>query len=420
MKNTVKGIISLIAVIVMVSCRPIIYTTSAPQTPPPQVVIAPPPQPEYGPQTTYQVFYDELGPYGSWVEYPPYGYVWVPRLGSQFEPYSTGGHWIYTDNGWSWFSEYSWGWAPFHYGRWFFDDYHGWLWIPGNEWAPAWVTWGYYNDYYCWAPVGPGVSHYENYRPPHRYWHFVHSKNITENNVNNYVVNNTTIINNVTNITIINNTNTNNNITYNQGPKREEVERATQKKVMTVPVKESSKPVTAPKEAIKAMEKGDIPKEPIPVYKPDILKDNDIKNTQVRPAPKKLEKIENIQPVQKQPAQDKPVINQPVQDKRFQDKPVEKQPVIERPVQKQPVIERPVQKQPVIERPVKDKPVINQPVKRQSVKEQPAQKQSAPNQPVISPSKRKTKVEKEQKNIKQKDNIEQIKAKPVENMPKKE
>ena len=36
---------------------------------------------------SYQVFYDELSPYGSWVDYPSYGYVWVPRVTGDFQPY---------------------------------------------------------------------------------------------------------------------------------------------------------------------------------------------------------------------------------------------------------------------------------------------------------------------------------------------
>ena len=28
-------------------------------------------------------------------------------------------------------------------GRWFFDDSYGWVWVPGSEWAPAWVAWRY-------------------------------------------------------------------------------------------------------------------------------------------------------------------------------------------------------------------------------------------------------------------------------------
>src|SRR3954464_11015099 len=87
---------------------------------------------------SYQTFYDELEPYGNWIDYPEYGYVWRPDMGADFRPYSTNGRWVWTDDyEWMWVSDYSWGWAPFHYGRWFFDDAYGWLWIPGYDWSPA-------------------------------------------------------------------------------------------------------------------------------------------------------------------------------------------------------------------------------------------------------------------------------------------
>src|SRR6185503_2928781 len=56
---------------------------------------------------TYQQFYDDLSPYGQWVNYRNYGYVWVPdEMG--FRPYYNNGHWVYTDFGWTWVSDYSW------------------------------------------------------------------------------------------------------------------------------------------------------------------------------------------------------------------------------------------------------------------------------------------------------------------------
>jgi len=73
--------------------------------------------PDYdnSPQTD-QVFYDELSRYGRWVDYPDYGYVWVPNVGDDFRPYATNGNWVYSDYGWTWASDYDWGWATFHYG----------------------------------------------------------------------------------------------------------------------------------------------------------------------------------------------------------------------------------------------------------------------------------------------------------------
>ena len=103
-------------------------------TPPPP---PPPPPPAEAP---YQAFYDQLSPYGHWIDYPGMGYVFMPDVGPEFKPYSTNGHWLYTNEGWVWASDYNWGWATFHYGRWFYEDGYGWMWIPGHEWAPAWVV----------------------------------------------------------------------------------------------------------------------------------------------------------------------------------------------------------------------------------------------------------------------------------------
>jgi hypothetical protein len=62
---------------------------------------------------TYQTFYDELSPYGTWIDYPGYGHVWNPKLEANFRPYVTAGNWIYSNEGWAWSSNYAWGWAPF-------------------------------------------------------------------------------------------------------------------------------------------------------------------------------------------------------------------------------------------------------------------------------------------------------------------
>src|SRR5947207_917499 len=90
---------------------------------------------------SFQVFYDDLRPYGTWIDYPAYGYVWLPNEGADFSPYATNGYWTYTEYGWTWVSYYSWGWAPFHYGRWFFDPLYGPMWIPDEVWGPGWVSW---------------------------------------------------------------------------------------------------------------------------------------------------------------------------------------------------------------------------------------------------------------------------------------
>lgn len=131
---------------------------------------------------SFQVFYDGLSPYGSWIDDPSYGYVWVPDAGAGFVPYESAGHWVYTDYGWTWYSDYAWGWAPFHYGRWVYDDFYGWMWIPGDEWAPAWVSWRECDGFYGWAPLGPGftVGLFFGYEPiPDNDWVFVSTRYFT-------------------------------------------------------------------------------------------------------------------------------------------------------------------------------------------------------------------------------------------------
>jgi len=121
----------------------------------------------------YDNFHNQLSPYGNWINYPGYGNVWVPnQVPTDFSPYATAGHWVYTDYGWSWVSDYAWGGIPFHYGRWFRDNAYGWMWMPGYQWASAWVTWGNYDNYYCWAPLAPYIGFSAYYRPNPFYWNF--------------------------------------------------------------------------------------------------------------------------------------------------------------------------------------------------------------------------------------------------------
>src|SRR6185295_18713309 len=44
------------------------------------------------------------------------------------------------------------------YGRWYQDPEIGWAWVPGNDWAPSWVSWQEGSDYVGWAPLPPGAN----------------------------------------------------------------------------------------------------------------------------------------------------------------------------------------------------------------------------------------------------------------------
>jgi hypothetical protein len=107
-------------------------------------------------------FQAQLAPYGTWVDVPPYGPAWRPNMASEpgWRPYFNGGHWEYTDTGWFWQSDYPFGDIVFHYGRWLRDFRYGWVWIPGYEWAPAWVAWRQADVYAGWAPLPP-YAHFE-------------------------------------------------------------------------------------------------------------------------------------------------------------------------------------------------------------------------------------------------------------------
>jgi hypothetical protein len=192
-----------------------------------------------------QTFYDQLSPYGDWIYTGDYGYVWRPYFDNpeSFRPYSSNGNWVYTTYGWTWVSDYNWGWATFHYGRWNFDDYLGWLWIPGDEWAPAWVTWGSYNNYWGWAPMGPNIyaQNNSNWYAPDSWWTFVSFNQFCSSNWNSYIYTRPIHVTNITHITNIYVNRGKNNSWYN-GPRVTDVEKYSKNKVRRVEITESQRP----------------------------------------------------------------------------------------------------------------------------------------------------------------------------------
>ncbi len=103
-------------------------------------------------------FYDDLAQYGNWIERPSYGWAWTPRdVSADWRPYEDG-HWVWTDQGWTWVTDEPYGWATYHYGRWYEDPEIGWTWVPGEQWAPSWVSWQEGGDYVGWAPLPPSVT----------------------------------------------------------------------------------------------------------------------------------------------------------------------------------------------------------------------------------------------------------------------
>ena len=102
-------------------------------------------------------FYTALDPHGDWDEVEGYGPVFLPREAQQdrkWRPY-TDGEWVRSEQGWTWRSNEPHGWATSHYGRWVRHTREGWMWVPGSEWAPAWVSWRKSDTHIGWAPLPP-------------------------------------------------------------------------------------------------------------------------------------------------------------------------------------------------------------------------------------------------------------------------
>ena len=148
---------------------PAMTAPAMPTQPPPQPygtatlapaeVYAPPVAPP-GSEINLVYFQDQLRPYGTWVDVPPYGPVWRPNDAVQmagWRPYFNQGYWEYTDAGWFWHSDVPYGDIVFHYGRWLRDIRYGWVWVPGYDWAPAWVSWRHAEGFAGWAPLPPAA-----------------------------------------------------------------------------------------------------------------------------------------------------------------------------------------------------------------------------------------------------------------------
>ena len=141
------------------------------------------------------VFYDELARYGSWVRHPDFSYVWLPgRQGRGWRPYQEG-RWLWTDeHGWYWESSEPFAWAVYHYGRWDYDADLGWFWVPGDTWAPAWVTWHHGGGRTGWAPIPPDRKGYaigvpkRFIAPVPESWVFVEDRNFADPTLGQYVL----------------------------------------------------------------------------------------------------------------------------------------------------------------------------------------------------------------------------------------
>jgi hypothetical protein len=152
---------------------------------------------------------EDLDDYGSWRSVPDYGTVWVPdRAPRDWAPYHDG-HWAWVDPwGWTWIDDQPYGYAVSHYGRWIRTP-DTWAWVPAPAqarpvYAPALVAFvgavltlgGRSDPGVGWFPLAP----HEPYRPPYH----ASPTYITNVNVSNTVIRQTTIVNNINNIRYVN------------------------------------------------------------------------------------------------------------------------------------------------------------------------------------------------------------------------
>ena len=327
---------------------------------------------------SFQVFYDNLSPYGTWVDNSQYGYVWVPNVAPGFTPYATNGYWLFTVGGWTWFSNYTWGWAPFHYGRWFYDSFYSWVWVPGYEWGPSWVVWIGSGDYYGWAPIGPGISinfaytHYFGF--PYECWRFVRCRDFGRKDMHNYYINNPNYKTIITNSKSIHNfrDDRTQNSRYNEGPDRTEVEKYAGKLFTPVTIKDNIRPGE------------NLSNDQLEIYRPRVQENI---SAEQKPTPSKVVGWKTNQPIIQQPPGAQPAIQQPSKQLPItKEVPTIQQPVKQVPAIKEaPTLHQPVTKQPIDVPPIYVPPTYQQPVKKQPTFQQPTTEQPAVQQPAKEP-----------------------------------
>jgi len=195
-------------------------------------------------------FYAPLAPQGEWIATGPYGRCWHPAgVAVGWQPYCDG-HWEWTDCGWYWTSDEPWAWACYHYGSWVYDPVHFWLWVPGVEWAPAWVTWRVGGGYVGWAPLPP---HRVSFAVPAPSFVFVQSARFHEQmrpatvivNITT-IMTRTTVINNITRETRTVGRGAPQKVVINNGPGVEMIQKATGRQIKPVPIQEAARRTVAP------------------------------------------------------------------------------------------------------------------------------------------------------------------------------
>ncbi|MCX6545191.1 MAG: hypothetical protein NTV05_12385, partial [Acidobacteria bacterium] len=162
--------------------------------------------------------YEDLDQNGTWRTDRDYGSIWVPtHVSRDWAPYRDG-HWAWVAPwGWTWVDDAPFGFVTSHYGRWAYvnDGYggRGWAWVPPRReanqnlyarrpvYSPALVIFVgnsqssrelEISGRVAWFPLGPGEVYVPAYQASQTY--------VTNVNITNTVVQQTTITNVVNNI----------------------------------------------------------------------------------------------------------------------------------------------------------------------------------------------------------------------------
>lgn len=204
--------------------------------------LQPPPPPRGAPrpiaadEVDISLFYEQLAPMGAWFHVSPYGWVWTPYgVDPEWRPYTLG-RWVWTDYGWTWASAEPFGWAVYHYGRWYHDPFHGWVWVPDGIWGPAWVAWRRGDGWIGWAPLPPERGGRFDVRPGRlqcdesairkHSWCFVEERHLCDDDVRPHIARSARNVNivhmtqTVTNYTVVDNRVINQSVTIETIEKR--------------------------------------------------------------------------------------------------------------------------------------------------------------------------------------------------------
>ena len=202
-------------------------------------------------------FHVPLEPHGVWIEVGSHGRCWRPAgIAVGWRPYCYG-RWVWTDCGWYWESSEPWAWACYHYGYWVHDSHHGWLWIPGVEWAPAWVSWRVGGGYVGWAPLAPrhvsGVSVNFVFVKKNRFHERLSPSTVIVNNTT--IINQTTVVGGIKHETRTIGNAGKQRVVVNEGPDVAEIQQAAGKKIERVSVTEAAARTPVPAELKRGRDK---------------------------------------------------------------------------------------------------------------------------------------------------------------------